>query len=63
MEYDLDVLNPDNTIDLDKLRPVGRAGGITYTRGTFDTFETPRPVWQDEKERKEVQQALGTQPQ
>lgn len=55
------MLNDDKTIDLEKLRPVGRAGGITYTR-TLHAFETPRPVWADEKERAEVQAALRTRP-
>ncbi|KAK7204815.1 hypothetical protein BZA70DRAFT_268015 [Myxozyma melibiosi] len=37
-----DVLNKDSTtLDLAKLKPVGRAGGITYLRAS-DGFEVPR---------------------
>ncbi|KZF21334.1 hypothetical protein L228DRAFT_249139 [Xylona heveae TC161] len=37
-------------IDLDKLRPIGQLGGISYGRIT-STFELPRPRWVDEVER------------
>lgn len=34
-------------IDLDKLRPVGQLGGVSYGR-IFSTFELPRKRWRDE---------------
>jgi len=38
-----DVINEDkNTIDIDKLKPVSRLGGITYGR-TITGYEIPRP--------------------
>ncbi|KAH8698985.1 hypothetical protein BGW36DRAFT_460790 [Talaromyces proteolyticus] len=40
-----DALNEERSlIDIEKLRPVARMGGITYARVT-DLFELPRPVW------------------
>lgn len=40
-------------IDLEKLRPVGQLGGISYGRVT-STFEHPRKKWSDEVPRSEV---------
>lgn len=47
------------TIDIAKLRPCFRAGGITY--GTcFDGFELPRPeAFRKVREREEVRGLLG----
>ena len=52
-----DVLNPNSTIDLEKLKPVSRLGGITYGRST-QTFELPRPVWSAEKDSDAMSAAL-----
>ncbi|CRG83569.1 hypothetical protein PISL3812_00922 [Talaromyces islandicus] len=42
-----DALNAEkNVFEIDKLRPVSRLGGITYTRIT-DMFELPRRAWTD----------------
>lgn len=40
-------------IDLEKLRPVGQLGGVSYGRIT-STFERPRARWSDEVPRSEV---------
>ncbi|PNS17854.1 hypothetical protein CAC42_3 [Sphaceloma murrayae] len=43
-----DAINEErNLIDPDVLRPVGRLGGITYSR-TLDGIEIPRPILEDE---------------
>lgn len=44
-------------VDTAKLMPVSRLGGISYGRTTV-AYETPRPVWESEKERDEVKEAL-----
>jgi flavin reductase (DIM6/NTAB) family NADH-FMN oxidoreductase RutF len=36
-----------NHIDLEKLRPVGQLGGMSYGR-VSETFEVPRRRWKDE---------------
>ncbi|KKY22766.1 putative flavoprotein oxygenase [Phaeomoniella chlamydospora] len=47
-----DAINEDkNLIDPNILRPIGRVGGITYSRNV-DTFEIPRPVYNEELEKK-----------
>jgi len=37
------------TIDIEKYRPIGRAGNITFTR-TGDAIRIPRAVWAKEEE-------------
>lgn len=39
-------------VDLEKLRPVGQLGGVSYARIT-DTFELPRSSWRREMEKPE----------
>ena len=51
-----DVLSPRRVVDITKLRPVARAGDITYTR-VGDAFRLARPAWADETEK--IQAALG----
>jgi flavin reductase (DIM6/NTAB) family NADH-FMN oxidoreductase RutF len=46
-------------IDLDKLRPVGQLGGISYGR-IGSTFEAPRKRWSDEVPKSEILSALDT---
>ncbi|KAL1861944.1 hypothetical protein Plec18170_000768 [Paecilomyces lecythidis] len=49
-----DAANADfSHIDLDKLRPVGQLGGISYGRIT-STFELPRTRWEDEQPKSEL---------
>ncbi|KAL8278226.1 hypothetical protein RQP46_009399 [Phenoliferia psychrophenolica] len=53
-----DVYNAENsTIELAKLKPISRLGGITYGR-TTETFELPRPSWSAEKDSEAMQAAL-----
>lgn len=54
-----DVINEDkNIIDPAKLLPVSRLGGITYSR-TVSGYEMPRPDFNAEKEKPEVQEILS----
>ncbi|KAL5341152.1 hypothetical protein BJX70DRAFT_76116 [Aspergillus crustosus] len=54
-----DAVNEDSShIDLEKLRPVGQLGGISYGRIT-STFEVPRKRWQDEQPKSELLTKLG----
>lgn len=49
-----DAANADYShIDLDKLRPLGQLGGMSYGRIT-STFEMPRRRWQDEQPKSEL---------
>ena len=48
-----------STIDLEKLRPVSRLGGITYGR-TTQTYELPRPQWTAEKDTAAMEKALAS---
>lgn len=48
----------NGVIDPEKLKAVGRLGGITYSR-VETLFELPRPHWKIEKEREEVKEALA----
>lgn len=49
-----DATNADAShIDLEKLRPVGQLGGISYGR-IVSTFELPRARWSDEAPKNEV---------
>lgn len=41
-----DVLDERGYIDIAKLKPVARLGGLLYARIT-EAFRIPRPVWQD----------------
>ncbi|KAL0939868.1 uncharacterized protein CTRU02_206478 [Colletotrichum truncatum] len=53
-----DAANSDfSHIELDKLRPVGQLGGMSYGRIT-STFEVPRKRWQDEMPESELLQDL-----
>lgn len=52
-----DIIDDTLLVDTDKLQPVSRLGGITYGR-TVQTYEGPRPVWKDEKDREVVKEAL-----
>lgn len=55
-----DVLNEDrNIIDISKLRPVSRLGGITYGR-TVDGYELKRPHFEKEKQTEEVEKMLNS---
>ncbi|CAG7952539.1 unnamed protein product [Penicillium olsonii] len=46
--------NEDNShIDLEKLRPLGQLGGISYGR-VVSTFEQPRKKWSDEVPKSEI---------
>ena len=45
-----DVLNERGLVDITKLRPIGRAGDISFVR-TGDAFRAPRPVWAEEEEK------------
>ncbi|XHG05428.1 hypothetical protein AWENTII_008653 [Aspergillus wentii] len=58
-----DAVNADlSHIDLDKLRPVGQLGGMSYGRVT-STFEVPRRRWDDEHPKSEVLSKLeGSKP-
>ncbi|WWC88130.1 uncharacterized protein L201_003034 [Kwoniella dendrophila CBS 6074] len=53
------VLDPNDPFKVltEKLRPIGRLGGITYSR-TTQMVEIPRPVWDQVKDTPEVKQAL-----
>lgn len=54
-----DAINADkSTVNIDVLRPIWRAGGITY--GTsFQAFELPRPeAFRHERKKEEVQRLL-----
>lgn len=53
-----DLLDDSMIVDTDRLQPVSRLGGITYGRTTA-VYETPRPVFEKEKEREEVQKLLA----
>lgn len=53
-----DIIDDNLLVDTAALQPVSRLGGISYGR-TVATYETPRPIWKDEKERPEVQAALA----
>ncbi|KAA1084930.1 hypothetical protein PGT21_032340 [Puccinia graminis f. sp. tritici] len=54
-----DVLVDDTPlVALEKLMPIGRLGGITYSR-TIERFELPRPIWKEEKEKDEVKKVLS----
>jgi flavin reductase (DIM6/NTAB) family NADH-FMN oxidoreductase RutF len=46
-----------NHINLEKLRPVGQLGGMSYTR-VSETFEVPRRTWEDEVQKSEVLERL-----
>ncbi|ODQ83261.1 hypothetical protein BABINDRAFT_159695 [Babjeviella inositovora NRRL Y-12698] len=54
-----DVINDDlNIVDIAKLKPVSRLGGITYAR-TVDGYEMPRPDYdKDVEEKPEVKNLL-----
>ncbi|PSK43777.1 hypothetical protein B9Z65_7291 [Elsinoe australis] len=55
-----DAINEErNLIDPEVLRPIARMGGITYSR-TLDAIEIPRPVLEDElqKKREEIEPLL-----
>ncbi|EMG50555.1 hypothetical protein SBY92_001359 [Candida maltosa Xu316] len=53
-----DVINKDlNNIDIAKLKPVSRLGGITYGR-TVDGYEKPRPDFDKESSTEEVKELL-----
>lgn len=53
-----DVINEDlNNIDIAKLKPVSRLGGVTYAR-TIDGFEKLRPDFDKESEVPEVKELL-----
>lgn len=55
-----DAVNADcSHIDLNKLRPVGQLGGISYGRIT-STFELPRPRWEDELPKNELLRDLDS---
>jgi hypothetical protein len=46
-----DAINADrNMLDLDILSPVSRLGGISFGR-TKTLYEIPRPQWEDEKKK------------
>ncbi|KAK1927731.1 hypothetical protein DB88DRAFT_45866 [Papiliotrema laurentii] len=53
------VFDPEDPMKVlvEKLRPVARLGGITYSR-TNQTMEVPRPVWDQVKDSPEVKAAL-----
>ncbi|KAM9929177.1 hypothetical protein OXX80_009774 [Metschnikowia pulcherrima] len=55
-----DVINKDlNNLDIAKLKPVARLGGITYSR-TIDGYEKPRPDFDKEvKGNEDVSKLLG----
>ncbi|KAJ4253778.1 hypothetical protein NW762_010172 [Fusarium torreyae] len=49
-----DAANKDfSHIELDKLRPIGQLGGMSYGR-ISSTFELPRSRWEDEKPKNEL---------
>ncbi|KAK4702305.1 hypothetical protein P7C70_g3919, partial [Phenoliferia sp. Uapishka_3] len=53
-----DVYDPETSVvDLEKLKPISRLGGITYAR-TTKTFELPRPQWSATKDTAEMNEAL-----
>ncbi|SGY34456.1 BQ5605_C002g01634 [Microbotryum silenes-dioicae] len=54
-----DLIDDSLLVDTERLLPVSRLGGITYGR-TREVYETPRPVWEKEKERDEVKKILGS---
>ncbi|KNZ52532.1 hypothetical protein VP01_3540g2 [Puccinia sorghi] len=47
-------------VDLEKLMPISRLGGISYAR-VLERFELPRPVWEEEKEKDQVKKVLSNQ--
>lgn len=50
-----DALNPEKSaLEMEKLRPVSRLGGISYARVT-DMFELPRPAWETDISAEEKQ--------
>ncbi|KAK6907590.1 hypothetical protein I203_101588 [Kwoniella mangroviensis CBS 8507] len=53
------VLDPSDPFKIltEKLRPIGRLGGISYSR-TNQMVEIPRPVWDQVKDTPEVKEAL-----
>ncbi|WYZ33990.1 hypothetical protein EsH8_I_000266 [Colletotrichum jinshuiense] len=54
-----DAANSDfSHIALDKLRPIGQLGGMSYGRIT-STFELPRRRWEDEKPKSELLEKLS----
>lgn len=53
-----DLINEDlNILDISKLKPVSRLGGITYGR-TAQGYEKPRPDFKSEAEKPEVKELL-----
>ncbi|KAL0487287.1 flavoprotein oxygenase [Acrasis kona] len=44
-----DILKDDGGVDLDKLKPVSRLGGISYGRST-ESYELERPQWEKIKD-------------
>lgn len=44
-----DVLTERGTVDVAKLKPLGRLGDISYGR-VGDSFRLPRPAWSEEEE-------------
>ncbi|GAA5917202.1 hypothetical protein JCM6882_002253 [Rhodosporidiobolus microsporus] len=52
-----DLVDENLIVDTNKLQPVSRLGGITYGRIT-SVYETPRPVWEKDKETDVVKKAL-----
>lgn len=55
-----DATNSDAShIDLEKLRPIGQLGGISYGR-ILSTFELPRTRWKDEYPKSELLAKLET---
>ncbi|KAK9443200.1 FMN-binding split barrel [Metarhizium brunneum] len=55
-----DATNSDAShIDLEKLRPVGQLGGISYSR-IISTFELPRRRWEDEYPKSELLASLAS---
>ncbi|WVW80391.1 hypothetical protein I302_102372 [Kwoniella bestiolae CBS 10118] len=53
------VIDPNDPFKIltEKLRPIGRLGGISYSR-TTQMVEIPRPVWDEVKDTPEVKEAL-----
>lgn len=53
-----DIMNSEHSqLDINKLKPVARLGGITYGR-LLDGYEKPRPVFKNESSKKDVNQLL-----